>query len=636
MRKEPLIKKLTQYLTLHNIAIAIGVAMALFHLYTGVRGTLPVLQQRGVHLLFVFVLVFLIYPAINGGEKKKLPLYDLALILLSLTSIGYILVNYEYVAFGRYVGVTPLLPVEKVLGVVTIVLILEAARRVVGLFLTIVAAVFLLYVFIGHYLPGILYHPPLSLELLIDVEYLYTSGIFGIPLGISSTYIVLFIIFGAFMMQTGFGKFLTDVASGITGRTRGGPAKVAVFSSALFGTISGSGSANVAITGTFTIPMMKRIGFQPHFAAGVEAAASTGGQIMPPIMGAAAFLMVEYIGIPYIQIIKHAVIPAILYFAGVFFMVDLEAAKSGIRGLTKEEIPPWKREFLVYGHLLIPIVLLLYFLVTGRTLFYAVTASIFAVFIISFLRTTTRLNVQKLISALWQGARGTIIVAVACAVAGLIIGTIQITGIGARFTALVVDLSGGYLIIGLVFTMFAAIILGMGMPTSAAYILMVALVIPALIRIGVPTLEAHFFAFYFAMLSLVTPPVATASYVAAGIAQSSMTKTGWTSMRIAAAAYIVPFMFVLAPALLFIGSPGEIILSAVTALVGVYALALGLQGWGFRSFLNPGQRVLALGTALLMIFPGWLTDVPGVSLLVLLYFWERASKRKMLTEAGEH
>ena len=632
MIQEPFIKKLTQNLNLHNVAIAIGVAMATFHLYSGVFGCLPAQQQRAAHLLFVLFLVFLIYPARRGIDKKKLPLYDLALILLSIVSTGYILVNYEYIAFDRIYYVTPLLPIEKVLAGITIILILEAARRTVGLFLTGVAAFFLIYVFICPYLPGILYHPPIKLDLFLDLQYLVKVGIFGIPLGISATYIVLFIIFGAFMLQTGFGEFVTDVASGITGRTRGGPAKVAVFSSALFGTISGSGSANVAVTGTFTIPMMKRIGFKPHFAGAVEAAASTGGQIMPPIMGAAAFIMAEYTGIPYIQIIKHAIIPAILYFVAAFFMVDLEAAKNGIRGLSKEELPPWKRKVLVYGHLLIPIVLLLYFLAIGRTLFYAVTVSIFGIFIFSFLRKATRLNLQKLITALSEGARATLIVAVACAIAGLMIGCIYITGIGDRFISLVVELSAGHLMIGLIITMLAAIILGMGMPTSAAYILMIALVIPALIKIGVMPLAAHMFAFYFACLSLVTPPVATASYVAAGIAQSSMTKTGWTSARVAAAAYIVPFMFVYAPALLFIGSPGEIIWTTITALIGVYALAIGLQG--FRDIpLNPVQRALALGASILMIFPGWLTDIPGVLLLASLYFWERYSKRKRLHQS---
>jgi TRAP transporter 4TM/12TM fusion protein len=309
-------------------------------------------------------------------------------------------------------------------------------------------------------------------------------------------------------------------------------------------------------------------------------------------------------------------------------MVDLEAARSGIKGLTSAELPPWKQKSLIYGHLIIPVVLLLYLLSIGRTLFFAVTVSIFSIIVLSLLRKATRMNLQKLIAALWGGARATLIVAVACAVAGLMIGSIYITGIGDRFSSLVVELSQGYLMIGLVITMIAAIILGMGMPTTAAYILMIALLIPALIKIGVMPLAAHMFAFYFACLSLVTPPVATASYVAAGIAQSSMTQTGWASARVAAAAYIVPFMFVYAPALLFIGSPAQIALAIATALVGVYALAIGLQGfWLIR--LNILQRVLALTAAILMIFPGWLTDLPGALLLVLLYFWERFTRKKL-------
>jgi TRAP transporter 4TM/12TM fusion protein len=626
--KQPFFKTLTQNLNLHNIAVFIGVAMALFHLYTGAFGTLPAIQQRSAHLLFVLILTFWLYPAKKGIHRKWPPLYDLVLILLSIASISYIFINYEWVAFDRYWFVTPLLTIEKVLGVIIIVMVLEAARRTVGLFLTIVAASFILYWFTGQYLPGILYHKALTVSMLLDMEYLSTAGIFGVPLGISGTYVVLFIIFGAFMIQTGFGELITDVATALTGRARGGPAKVAVVSSAMFGTISGSGSANVAITGTFTIPMMKKSGFKPHFAAAVEAAASTGGQIMPPIMGAAAFLMAEYTAIPYIQIIKHAAIPAILYFTAAYFMVDFEAAKTGIKGLSKEELPPVKQKLLTYGHMIIPIVLLLYFLLIGRTLFYAVTFSILAVFILSFLRKATRLNLKTIIHALWEGARGTIIVAIACAIAGLIIGTIMVTGIGDRFSSLVVTLSGGYLMLGLFFTMVAAIILGMGMPTSAAYILMVALIIPGLIKIDVPTLPAHMFAYYFAMLSLVTPPVATSSYVAAGIAQSNMTKTGWASMRVAAAAYIVPFMFVYAPAILAIGSWGEIALAVPTALVGVYALAVGLQGWGFKGHINPMQRAVALGAALLMIFSGWQTDILGILLLAVLYLWEWFPRRK--------
>ncbi len=621
--RKPLGQRIKQNLTLHNVAVAIGVAMALFHLYTGVFGTLHVMRQLSVHLIFVLVLTYLIYPAVKGGERRRLPIYDILLILLSLASLAYIVVFRDYVAFQRFPFVTPVRPIEMVLGTILILLILEAARRVVGLFLTLVAAAFILYVFIGQYLPGLLHHPPLRLDMLLDAEYLTTAGIFGIPLRISATYIVLFIIFGTFMMQTGFGEFLTDVATGITGRTRGGTAKVAVLSSAMFGTISGSSSANVAITGSFTIPMMKRTGFPAHFAGGVEAASSVGGQIMPPIMGAAAFIMPIFIGVPYVEIIKHAAIPALLYFTAIFFMVDFEAAKRAMKGLSKEEIPPWKGKILTHGHMIIPIIILLYFLATGRTLFFAITVSIGAVFVFSFLRKATRFNLKRLITALYEGARGTVIVGVATATAGIIIGTLQITGLDADIVLLLVELSGGYIIIGLVLTMFIAIILGMGMPTTAAYVLMAALVTPALERIGVPTLQAHFFVFYFAMVSLVTPPVAVTAYVAAGIARSSMTRTGFTAAMLAGTAYIVPFMFVFDPALLLIGSPGNIVLAVITALIGVFALAMGLQGWGFIGRLNPIFRIIAFGTAILMLWPGWLTDIFGAVLLGVIYLGNR-------------
>ncbi|MDP2931328.1 MAG: TRAP transporter fused permease subunit, partial [Chloroflexota bacterium] len=540
----------------------------------------------------------------------------------------YLLINYFYIVFERMYYVTPLVPVEKAVAIISLILVLEAARRTVGAFLSITALIFIIYVFVGPYLPGILYHPPVSLDMFLDLEYLTTGGIFGIPLGISATYIVLFIIFGAFMLQTGFGELVTDVATAVAGRFRGGPAKVAILSSALFGTISGSGSANVAVCGTFTIPMMKKIGFSPHFAGAVEAAAATGGELMPPVMGAAAFLMAEYTGIPYISIAKHAALIAILYFVSVYFMVDLEAAKMGIRGLKKEELPKIKHGLANYGHLIVPVIVLLYLLVIGRSLFFSVTISIFASIAMSYVRRKTALTPKKLITALSDGARGTVVVAIACAIAGIIIGAIYITGLGDRFTSLVVAVSGGSLIPALFFTMLAALILGMGMPISPVYILMVALVIPALIKIGVPTLQAHMFVFYYACLSLITPPVASASYVAAGIAGASRTITGWVALKMAAATFLVPFMFIYAPALLVIGTPGEIALAAVTSIVGVFAFATGLQGWGFKGHINIIQRIMALGAAVLLIFPGLVTDLMGAALLALLYFWEFAANRR--------
>ncbi len=615
-------KKASAVISLRNLVTLIAAAMAIFHLYTGVFGTLQAMRQGSIHLMFALVLVFLTYPARKGESRGRVPWYDWLFAAAAVASLGYLLVNFDYVAFVRFRFVTPVLPIEKIFGILIIALVLEAARRTIGLFLTIVAGLFILYTFAGPYLPSIFRHPGTSLENFIDLQYLSDGGIFGTPLIISATYIVLFIIFGAFMLKTGFGEFITDVATGLTGRTRGGPAKVAVLSSAGFGTISGAGSANVAVTGTFTIPLMKKVGFEPHFAGGVEAVASTGGEIMPPIMGAAAFLMAKYTGIPYIQIIKYAAIPAILYFAAVYFQVDLEAARMGIRGLTKEELPPWKEKALSYAHLIVPILMLLGFMAIGRTPFFSVTASILGIVLLSFLRRITRLTPAKFIAALEEGARGALVVAVACALSGLVVGAIYQSGIGVRFTSLVVAVSRGHVLIALVTAMIAAIILGMGMPVSPAYILMVALIIPGIVKLGVAPVAAHLFAVYFCRASLVTPPVAISAYVAAGIAKAPMAKTGWTAFRLGLASFIVPYAFVYSQSLLLMGSPVRIVLAVITALIGVYALAVGAEGY-WTSRLNVFQRALAIGAAIVMIVPGWRTDLIGIACLAALLVWHR-------------
>jgi TRAP transporter 4TM/12TM fusion protein len=621
--KESAPSGLKKILSVRNVAMVVGVGMALFHLYTGVMGSLQAMRQGSIHLLFSFVLVFLLYPARKGQkEKHSVPWYDILAIVAAIVSLGYILLKFEWVAFDRFRFVTPVLPSEKIFGVLLILLVLESARRTIGLFLTIVAAFFIGYAFLGPYLPGILYHPGVSLDNFLDLQYLSDGGIFGTPIIISATYIVLFIIFGAFMLQTGFGEFITDVATGLTGRTRGGPAKVAVVSSAGFGTISGAGSANVVVTGTFTIPLMKKVGFKPHFAGAVEAVASTGGEIMPPIMGAAAFLMAKYTGIPYIQIIKYAAIPAVLYFVAVFFQVDLEAAKMGIRGLRKEELPPWKQKALSYLHLLIPVIMLLGLMVIGRTPYFAVTVSILATIALSFVRKSTRLTFTKFIAALVDGAKGALVVAVACALSGLVVGCIYQSGIGVRFSALMVALSGGHILLALIAAMLAALILGMGMPVSPAYILMVALIIPSIVKLGVAPVAAHLFAIYFCRASLVTPPVAISAYVAAGIARAPMAKTGWTAFRLGLTSFIVPFAFVYSQTLLLMGPPLRIIIACITALFGVYALAIGLEGYWTRR-LNILQRMLAIGAAIVTIVPGWKTDLIGIAAMVLVFFWHR-------------
>jgi TRAP transporter 4TM/12TM fusion protein len=621
-------------LSRRTIISVLGIAMAVFHLYTGVFGSLEALKQVSIHLTFALVLVFLIYPLKKGEEKSgALPWYDWMFILASIASLGYILVRFDWVAFDRFRFVTPLKPLEFVFGITLIVVLLEAARRTIGLFLTIVAGAFIFYTFIGPFLPAFMRHPGVSVNDFLDLQFLTDGGIFGTPAIISATYIVLFIIFGAFMLETGFGEFITDVAIGLTGKTRGGPAKVAVVSSAGFGTISGAGSANVAVTGTFTIPLMKKVGFKPEFAGGVEAVASTGGELMPPIMGAAAFLMAKYTGIPYIQIIKHAAIPAILYFAAVYFQVDLEAAKMGIRGLKAEEITPWKRRALSYAHLIAPIALLLVLMVIGRTPFFAVTVSILGIIALSYIRKNTRLGIKKLLRALENGAKGALVVAVACALSGLVVGCIYQSNVGVQFTSLVVTLSGGHILVALTAAAIAAIILGMGMPVSPAYILMVALIIPAIVKLGVAPLAAHLFAIYFCRASLVTPPVAISAYVAAGIARAPMAKTGWIAFRLGLASFIVPYAFVYSQRLLLIGDPFRIVIAVASALVGVYALSVASEGYWSRH-LQVIQRLIALGAAVLMIVPGWQTDLIGIAALAMVYAWQRWLQKSGLPAAA--
>ncbi len=621
--------KIRPWISVKKFATLIACAMSIFHLYAGVFGSLSSMRQGSVHLLFALVLVFLLFPSHKKRQGKGPSFLDWVLVAASVASLGYILLNFEWIAFERFRYVTPVLIAEKVLGILLVLLILEAARRTIGLFLTITAAVFLAYLFLGPWLPGILRHPGTTLDNLIDLQYLSDGGIFSTPLIISGTYIVLFIIFGAFMQETGFGEFLNDLAMALTGRTRGGPAKVSVLSSAGFGTISGSGSANVMVDGIFTIPMMKRVGYQPHFAAAVEAAASTGGEIMPPVMGAAAFLMAKYTGVPYVQIIKYAALPAILYFAALFFQIDLEAGKAGIRGLSKEDMPPWKQSIKKYVHLVIPIVLLLYLMIIGRTVFFAVTVSILASIALSYLRRATTLTIPKIIHALEEGAKGAVMVAVACALAGLIVGAIYQSGLGVRFTSVMMVLSGGNVLITLVACALAALVLGMGMPISPAYVLLVALIIPVITKLGVNVVAAHLFAIYFCRASLVTPPVAISAYVAAGIAGAPMAKTGWTAFRLGASGFLVPFAFVYSQALLLMGPLQDIILAAITALIGCFALSVSMEGYWLEN-ANFVQRIMAFAAACLLIVPGWKTDLMGLGLLAVVFLWQLALRRARL------
>jgi TRAP transporter 4TM/12TM fusion protein len=628
-----------QLLTRKGVVFLFAICMSVFHLVTGLLGSLAFIKQSAFHLGCALVLVFLIFPAKKPAmaeegtvaEKPKLYWFDYIFILMSILPMVYLFVNFEYIQFERIRQVTPITTLEKILGLFLVISLLEATRRTIGAFLTMTGTVFIVYAFAGPYLPGIFYHRGVSLNNFIDLQLLSTTGIFGVPVNISATYIVLFIIFGAFMLKTGFGEFITDVATALTGRSRGGPAKVAVVSSAGFGMISGSGSANVAVTGTFTIPMMKKMGFTPTFAGAVEAAASTGGEIMPPVMGAAAFLMAQYVGIPYFQVILHAFVPAILYFMAIFFQVDFQAAKMGIRGLAKNELPPWKGKVKQYGHLLIPIIVLLVLMALGKTAFFAVTWCIIITVIFSFLRKATRMNFWQILSALEDAAKGAVFVAVACGLSGLVVGCIYQSGLGVRFTSLVVQLGGHSVIFSVVAAALAALVLGMGMPIAPAYVLLVALVIPALIRLGLNPIAVHLFAIHICRASLVTPPVAISAYVAAGIAGGPMAATGWKALQLGISSFLVPFIFIFSPTLLLIGTFPDIILAVITSIIGIYALSSGLEGYLLHP-ANPLQRVLALAGALTLIHPGLLTDLIGIGLFGIVVIWQIIEHKNMKTK----
>jgi TRAP transporter 4TM/12TM fusion protein len=612
-----------------GIAVSvIAVAMSLFHYYTAAMGVLVAMQQRSVHLMFAMVLAFLLWPASKKLSKFKLPWYDVVLALMGVGVCLYLLVNYQ--ALILRAGMPT--PMDVFVGLVAIALVLEIARRTVGPELPLVALVFILYAHFGPWMPGLLVHRGYSIRSIVDHLFLTTEGIFGIPLGVSSTFVFLFILYGAFLEKTGVGQFFIDLAFAATGHMRGGPAKTAVLASGFFGSISGSSVANTVTTGAFTIPAMKKVGYRPEFAGAVEAAASTGGQIMPPVMGAAAFIMAEMTGIAYIDIVKAAVVPAILYYLGVGMMVHLEAAKTGLRGLPKSMLPHAGETLRRGWHLLIPLITIVYFLMVGRSAFWAAFQSINIAVLVALIGFVVRRDFKSgkalilgIPKALENGARSAIGVAAACACAGIVVGVVTLTGLGLKFGHLVLQVAGGNLLLTLFLTMIASIILGMGLPTTAKYIVLATMAAPALVELGVPLIAAHLFIFYFGIIADITPPVALAAYAGAGIAGGNAMKTGLTAVKLGLAAFLIPYIFVLSPGLLLIDVTWvEALHNISSALVGTIALAAAVQGY----FIGPArtwERVLLFSAALGLIDPGLLTDTFGLVVLGVVYF---AQKRR--------
>jgi TRAP transporter 4TM/12TM fusion protein len=603
----------------------VAVAMGLFHMYTALFGNYDALIQRGVHLGFAAALILLLYstpqPFAGRWGAAIAALGTAILAVATFAPLAYLLDHYTYLTGERFQFVTDVTPTELVLGTAFAIALLELCRRVAGPALSAITLVFLVYLFVPG-LPGIFGHAGFDLATQVDEQYLGLGGIFGVPLGASASYIAPFVIFGAFLEKSGLGGFIMDFATGLVGHYRGGPAKVAVIASAFHGTISGSAPANVLTVGPVTIPMMKRLGFPAHMAGAIEAAASTGGVIMPPVMGSVAFIMASFIGVSYSVVALYAVIPALLYFFGVFCTVHWTAVRYGIRGLEPSEMPDWKRSFRERGHLLVPVGVLVTLMSLDFSPQYGAAFAILSVIVVSWLRRGTRMGPRAIVAALEAGAKGAVLVAIATAAAGMIVGAFELSSVGLKLAQSASALAGT-LLTGLILTMIVSLLLGAGVPPSVAYIVQVAVTIPMLQTFltadGGATGQtaivlSHFFVMYFSSLAVLTPPDALASVAAAGLAGSPFMKTGIAATRVAFVAFIVPFMFVYRPALLTLGSPAEIAEALVFSALGVFIASIGLEGM-YRGPLAWWERAIALASAAALIFPGWKSDALGVVLL---------------------
>lgn len=617
------------------LMISVASGLSIFAIYTNGFSTIQEIYRNGLFLGFLLALTFILYPMTKKSNKTKMGIVDIVFLVLGLAGVGYIMLFYTEIHVERQ---SQAILLDYIFAVITIIVLLEASRRTIGFFIPLLSAIAIVYAMFGPYFPGMFGHAGFSAERLLYRMYMTTEGIFGMTLSIASTYIVLFILFGAFLTASGASQFFNELALAIAGRRRGGPAQVAVISSALTGSLSGSAVANVATTGSFTIPLMKKIGLSPRFAGAVEATASTGGMIMPPIMGAAAFIMAGFLGISYTTIILAAVIPSILYYAALIIAIDIEAKKQGLKGLSKDSIPQIKRVILERGILVLPIIIVIGALLMGRTPLYAGFAGIISVIIASWLTKdkSTRVTPKKAFDALVDGARGTIQVGIACASIGIIIAVVTMTGLGSTFAYNIIELANGVMILILILVMITCIILSLGLPSTALYIVVAVTAAPALINSGINPLAAHFFVFWFGALSNVTPPVALAAYTAAGIAGADPMKTSWTALRLALPGFIVPFMIAYNPILIMQDPAGgtasfvSVIVPFITALIGIFGLAVAINNF-YNIKLNIIERIGFFTGALLMIKPGLLTDGMGITILATMLLLHLAREKRMVS-----
>ena len=667
--------------TAGKVVFIIAICMSLFQIYTGFFGELAGSRQLSIHLTFAIVLCYLCNPISKKSSRNRLAIWDIVLAVLGGASALYLFVNYDHVVTS--VGDAALY--DLIIGGAVIVLVLEATRRSVSPMLPIITIIFLLYAFLGPYLPGDFGHRGFRVKRIIDHIYMTGEGLWGVPLRVSATFVFLFVLFGAFLDKIGAGEYLINLSFALMGRFRGGPAKAAVVASCAMGSISGSSIANTVTTGAMTIPLMKKVGFKNHVAGAVEVAASTNGQLMPPIMGAAAFIMAEIIGVPYIQIVKAAFLPAVLSYAAIFSIVHLEAVKENIRGLTKEECPPMVKTLLSGLHFLIPLILLIWLLLV--TMWTPTTAASWSILVGGLVAVGNnwyrsrrlfpgyvrqgvdsqdpayldyqsdsrnfafRRSREEILGALETGARNMAGIAAACACCGIIIGVVTLTGLGLKMATLITEAAGGNLFLTLVFSVFASIILGMGLPTTATYIIMAAMTAPAIMTIssdlglGLPIVAVHLFVFYYGIVADDTPPVGLCAYAAAGIAGSDPIKTGWKSFRLDLAAFTLPFMFIYNTKLLMIDTTlMEFLYIVPLCILGMFCWSVFIQGyWKVRTPIY--ERFLFLMLAFLLVNPNHLSIgelsinrhlVNGLAILgfVLIYFWQRARSRQVLSPAA--
>ncbi len=602
--------------TLAPVASLFAVALTLFQIYsTGGFTVLPTPIQRATHLALVMVLVFLWKPAFKyreGAEPLPMLLLDLCLAGLALAIGAYVVVNNDAL-LDRLRYVDPVSDMDYFMGISAVILVLEITRRTAGLPLVIVSLSFLLYAFFGQYLPAGLKHNGILHSDLLEQLFLTTDGIYGVPLAAAAGMIFAFVMFGAFLERANMSALFMDLACLLTRRSQGGPAKVSIFASALFGTISGSAPANVYGTGTFTIPLMKRVGYSAPFAGAVEAVASTGGQMMPPIMGAAAFIMADLAGTSYLEIAKAALLPSFLYYLALLAMIHFEAVNKNIGRLPEDQIPP-ARSVLIRLYYLLPLAALIAAMILGRSVVSCAFIGIAAVLVLSVFRAETRFTPARFKSALELSAKNALMISSCCACAGIVVAVIALTGVGYKFISFVTMIAGDNLLLLLICLMITSMILGMGVPTSPAYIIVATLGAPALVKAGVPVIAAHMFVFYYAILSAITPPVCVASFSGAAIAGANAMKTGVISVKLGIVAFVIPFMFVYQPALMLQGEPAALLTACMTSIIGVLGMAGGLQGYFIARCRMWERPLLALG-GLALIDSGSLTDLIGIGAL---------------------